>query len=351
MRRTRVRTALSTGLVTLLVGLVSFTWTAGTASAAPGTPALVGPADGASVALPVALTWAPPGDPTGVGGYNWEVSRSADFTSIIERNPVLVSGAATTDDVVSGLAKGSYFWRAQAVSRNLEPGAWSSSRSFTVTGAGPTVPAAPVLAPPSGATRFHPLETITFSWSAVPGAVSYVLQESTDPAFPVDTRVRQVNLPGTTERISLNSGNQGSFQARVLAVDAEGLMGLPSNLVSFSVQDGSPLPAAPSLLAPANGSTRQLPVSLSWTQVPNHQDDGYQIQVSSSSSFATIEKSFRSTENSQVVPTLTGGTKFWRVRSQHGYTGATEAYTAWSASGTITVSATPLRISTATFPA
>ena len=62
-------------------------------------------------------------------------------------------------------------------------------------------------------------------WSAVPGAVSYILQESTDPAFPVDTRARQVDIPGTTERISMNSGNQGSFQARVLAVNADGPRG------------------------------------------------------------------------------------------------------------------------------
>ncbi len=351
MRRNRVRSALSSCLVAVLVVALSLAWTAESVAVAPAAPTLLGPSDGASVTLPVTITWAPTSAPNTVGGYNWEVSRTAAFTSVIERNPVLVSGVATTEDVVSGLAQGSYFWRVQAVSRDLEPGVWSSSRSFTVTGAGPTAPAAPVLAPPSGATRFHPLETITFSWSAVPGAVSYVLQESTDPAFPVDTRVRQVNLPGTTERISLNSGNQGSFQARVLAVDAEGLMGLPSNLVSFSVQDSNPLPAAPLLQGPANGSAAQLPVALSWTDVPNHQDDGYQIQVSSSSSFTTIEKSFRSTENRLVVPTLTAGTKFWRVRSQHGYVGATEAYTAWSATGTFSLSPTPLRISTATFPA
>ncbi len=351
MRRNRVRAALSSGLVAALVVALSFTWTVESVAVAPAAPTLLGPANGASVTLPVTITWAPPSAPNAVGGYNWEVSRTAAFTSVIERNPVLVSGAAATEDVVSGLAQGTYFWRVQAVSRDLEPGVWSSSRSFTVTGAGPAVPAAPVLDPPSGATTFRPLETITFSWSAVPGAVSYVLQESTDPAFPVDTRVRQVNLPGTTERISLNSGNQGSFQARVLAVDADGLMGLPSNLVDFSVQDSNPLPPAPLLQGPGNGSTAQLPVALSWSHVPNHQDDGYQVQVSSSSSFGTIEKTFRSTENRLVVPTLSPGTKFWRVRSQHGYVGATEAYTAWSATRTFSLSSTPLRISTATFPA
>ena len=50
------------------------------------------------------------------------------------------------------------------------------------------------------------------------------------------------------------------------------------------------------------------------------------------------------------MTSLTTGTKFWRVRSQHGYIGSTEAYTAWSATGTFTVLATPLRMGAVTFP-
>ena len=50
------------------------------------------------------------------------------------------------------------------------------------------------------------------------------------------------------------------------------------------------------------------------------------------------------------MSTLTAGRKFWRVRSQHGYIGATEAYTAWSATGTFTVLPTPLGMGAVTFP-
>jgi hypothetical protein len=50
------------------------------------------------------------------------------------------------------------------------------------------------------------------------------------------------------------------------------------------------------------------------------------------------------------VPTLTAGGKFWRVRSQHGYIGATEAYTNWSATGTFTIASQPLRVGAVTFP-
>ncbi len=351
-RGASVRTATARAFVSVLVtilALVSLNGTAGTASAVPpAAPILQGPAEGASVTIPFAISWSAV---TAAGGYNWELSRSSTFSSVVERSPSLLPGAATTDDVVSGLPSGTYFWRVQAVSRSLEPGAWSVARSVVVTGAGAGVPGAPTLDPPRDATRFHPLETITFSWSAVPGAVSYILQESTDPDFPVDTRVRQVDIPGTTERISLNSSNQGSFQARVLAVNADGLVGAPSNRVAFSVSDTNPLPAPPTLLGPANGTTRQLPLTLSWTHVSNHQDDGYQVQVSSSSAFTSIETSFRTSDNQQIVPTLTAGTKFWRARSQHGYVGSTEAYTDWSATGTFTISPQTLGMGAVTFPA
>ena len=56
------------------------------------------------------------------------------------------------------------------------------------------------------------------------------------------------------------------------------------------------------------------------------------------------------TENSKIVTALTTGPKFWRVRSQHGYIGSTAAHTAWSATGTFTVLATPLRMGAVTFP-
>ena len=270
---------------------------------------------------------------------------------MIERNPRLLVGAATTSDVVSGLPNGTYFWRVQAVSRDREPGAWSSARSFVVTGTGPGVPGSAILDPPQNGTRFHSWETITFTWSAVPGAADYILQESTDPTFPTDTRVRQVNIPGPTEGISFNPSIQGNFKARVIAVSADGLMGAPSNLVDFSVLDANPFPSPPTLLGPINGATSALPLGLSWTHVPNHQDLGYQVQIATSSSFTTIESAYQVTENQKIVPRLTAGSKFWRVRSQLGYIGATEAYTAWSATGTFTVLATPLRMAAVTFPA
>ncbi|MEY2401744.1 MAG: hypothetical protein QOJ08_1855 [Ilumatobacteraceae bacterium] len=313
----------------------------------PPTPTLSTPANGASVTIPVTISWS---QVAGAGGYNWQVSVSSGFTSILEQNPSLLIGAATTQDVVSGLANGTYFWRVQAVSPDLEAGAWSSPRSFIVTGAGPGVPGTATLDPPLNATQFHSWENITFTWSAVPGAVSYILQESVDPTFPVDTRTRQVNIPGPTERISFNPSTQGNFKARVIAVGPSGLMGTPSNTVDFSVADANPFPAAPTLVAPSNGTSTQLPLTLSWTHVPNHDELGYQLQIATNSSFTAIEATYGVTENTKIISALTTGTKFWRVRSQHGYIGADPAYTAFSSTGTFTVLSTPLRMGAVTFP-
>ena len=314
----------------------------------PAAPTLLAPANGASVTIPLTISWSQVPD---VGGYNWEISLSSDFSVVIERNPALLVGATTTQDIISGLSNGTYFWRVQAVSRDSEPGAWSTPRSVAVTGSSAGVPGSATLDPPQNATLFHSWETITFTWSAVPGAVSYILQQSIDPTFPTDTRVRQVDIPGTTYGVSFNPSIQGNFKARVIAVNASGHKGQPSNLVDFSVLDSNPFPAPPTLVAPANGTSQQLPLTVSWTHVPNHQDLGYQVQIATNSSFTSLESTYRLTENQRIVPSLTAGTKFWRVRSQHGYIGPVEAYTAWSTTGTFTVLATPLRMGAVTFPA
>jgi hypothetical protein len=44
-------------------------------------------------------------------------------------------------------------------------------KSFTVIGAGTAAPQTPTLDDPKGYATFHPREVMTFSWTAVPGAV------------------------------------------------------------------------------------------------------------------------------------------------------------------------------------
>jgi hypothetical protein len=319
-------------------------------AATPPAPTPLAPANGANVLVPFTISWSAVSDPSGIAAYNWQVSPSSSFTTIVLQN----STNGATQDTVSGLPNGTYFWRVQAVNGAFVQGAWSSAQSFNVTGAGPGEPGTPSLGPTKGYSTFHPYETITFNWTAVPGAASYVLQAATDPSFPITTRIQFDNIPNTTMTFAIGNP-EGNYFARVYAVDANGIAGVPSNVISFSVFFNNPLPAPPSPAAPPNGTTVSLPVTLTWTDVPNPQPSGYELQIATDSGFSNIEEDDPQLNGpSRQVLSLTPGTKFWRVRSFQGDNSpTTAAVTAWSTAGSFTVPAappTPVSVTLATNP-
>lgn len=308
------------------------------ASAAVAVPALLAPASGASLTAPLTISWSAVTDPSGILGYNWQVSSSSTFSTIAAQNSTNVG---ITQDTVSGLASGTYFWRVQAVNGAFVQGAWSAARSFTITGAGAGSVASPTLASTKGYSTFHPLETITFNWTPVAGAASYILQAATDPSFPVTTRIEINNIPNPTYTFAL--ADEGAYSARVFAVDASGVASAPSNVITYSVSYNNPLPAPPSLIAPNGAGTLTLPVTFTWTDVPNPQPSGYELQIAKDSGFSTIEIDSPQLNNAtRTEISLTPGTKYWRVRSAQGDASpTTAAVTKWSASGTFAVSSAP----------
>jgi hypothetical protein len=343
----RIRTARVPGWL-LLLSLLALASPA--AAQAPATPALQAPANGASVQVPFAISWSATLDPSQVsGGYNWQVSQASTFAPLVMGDS---TNPATTQDTISGLTNGTYFWRVQAVG----PGgssAWSQARSFVVTGAGPGSPGTPVLAPTRGYSTFHPWESIHFDWTAVPGAVSYRLEVSNDPAFPMGsvpsgtTTFWNDNIPTTSDGYVHTS--IGTWYARVFAVDAdnpqEGVRGLPSNVIQFTVFYDNPVGPPPQLLSPLDNPTLTLPVTLSWAHVPNPQAMGYVLEIANDPGFSDVEFFFNQfTEPTQVFPSLSSGPKFWRVLSQHGLASpTTNANTDWSTTGRFTISSEPAR--------
>jgi hypothetical protein len=318
--------------------LILFLGIAYPAFAAVPAPTLISPANAANVTSPFTISWSAVSDPTGNAGYNWQVSTSSTFPTITLQNS---TNPNQTQDTVSGLANGTYFWRVQAVNGAFVQGAWSAPRSFNITGAGAGQPAAPAMSPTKGYSTFHPLEVMTFNWSPVAGAASYVLQFSTDPSFPVATRGQVNNIPNTT--YSFSTPDEGSYSARVYAVNASGIAGVPSNVITFSVFYNNPISGPPSLLTPANGSTVTLPFQLAWTDVLNPQPSGYEMQIAKDSGFSQIEDDVpQQNEPNRTEISLTAGQKFWRVRSSQGDASpTTAAETAWSATGSFTVNAAP----------
>ncbi len=308
------------------------------AAAAPPTPALLAPAAGASTLSPFTISWSAVTDPSGILGYNWQVSTSSSFSTVALQNS---TNDGITQDTVSGLPNGTYFWRVQSVSGAFVKSAWSAGRSVNITGTGAGQPGAPTMSPTKAYSTFHPLEVMTFNWSAVPGAASYVLQFSTDPSFPTNTTGQFNNIPNTT--YSFSTPDQGVYSARVYAVNANGVAGLPSNVISYSVFYNNPIAGPPSPLSPANGDSLTLPITLAWTDVANPQPSGYELQIAKDSGFQQIEDDSPQLNNpNRTVLSLTPGQKFWRVRSAQGDSSpTTAAVTAWSAAGTFTVNPAP----------
>ena len=321
-------------LSTLFLALILLTAIVRAAAAVPSAPAPLTPADKATILAPLTLSWSAVSDPAGIVAYNWQVSSSVNFSPVLFQN----STSGQTQDTVGGLANGTYFWRVQAVNGSLVQGTWSAAQSFTVNGVASGATGSPTLGPTKGYNTFHPLEVISFNWSAVPGAAHYVLQFSADPAFPALTTGQFDNISNTT--FSFAPADEGFYSARVYAVDANGIAGVPSNVINYTVFFNNPLSPPPVNVAPANGAVVTLPLKLSWTDVLNPQPGGYELQIAKDSGFNTIEDSIpQITDAFRTELSLTSGTKFWRVRSHQGDASTTTAaVTKWSATGTFTVS-------------
>jgi hypothetical protein len=320
--------------------------TAPAVASAPPTPTLLAPAAGASTLSPFTISWSAVTDPSGILGYNWQLSASSSFSTVALQNS---TNAGITQDTVSGLPNGTYFWRVQSVSGAFVKSAWSAGRSVNITGTGAGQPAAPTMSPTKGYSTFHPLEVMTFNWSAVSGATSYVLQFSTDPSFPISTTGQINNIPDTT--YSFSTPDEGVYSARVYAVNSSGVAGAPSNAISYSVFYNNPISAPPSPLSPANGASLTLPIQLAWTDVANPQPSGYELQIAKDSGFQQIEDDAPQLNNpNRTELSLTAGQKFWRVRSAQGDSSpTTAAVTAWSAAGTFTVNPAPPSPASITF--
>lgn len=310
-------------------------------------PTPTAPAAGASVTVPFTIAWLPVSDPSGIAGYNWQVSGTSTFSAATVIMQDSTAGTATSD-TVSGLPNGSYFWRVQAATGSGAQGAWSTPRSFTVTGAGPGQPGTATMNPPNGGkTTFHPFEAITFTWSAVAGAESYIVEFSKNSGFPHDQTFRMDNIPGTSDGLAF--ADEGAYFTRVRAVNADRIAGNPSNVISFTVFYDNPVGPPPVMVAPADGATVTLPVTFKWEHVANPQSAGYEIQVARDASFADVEAHLAQLNGPEFTYlSLTSGTKFWRIRHHEGDASpTTSAATAWSPTRSFTIPSTPPQVTVA----
>ncbi|HEV7764577.1 MAG TPA: DUF11 domain-containing protein [Thermoanaerobaculia bacterium] len=163
-------------------------------SCAPESPVLLSPALGATVGSPVALSWT---------AVDHAVSYTVTISSI--GAPLVITTNATS--TTATLPSGTYTWSVKA---NVGDGCdgISNTSTFIVCGS-PVAPAASVVG------TLTTGQSYTVQWTAVDGASSYELQESTADAFQAPVIIP---LTGTSHTFTKNVQSATPFYYRVRAL-------------------------------------------------------------------------------------------------------------------------------------
>jgi hypothetical protein len=369
--RLRVTTVVAFVLVSLVAGAPAASAKGGgsqpkpppppAAPAGPAAPAPIAPIGGASVVQPVEMQWSASSGTRPIVAYNWQVASNSTFTALLATGSTAAStvgGAVPLSAAVSGLANGAYFWRVDAVQDATDPnvglitGPWSAASAFTVTGSAAGTPVAPSMIGPPDLFKYHPYEFVRNEWTPVAGAAYYLLEYDNEPSFTLPLFNADYSPIHDTTAPLMFGEPVGDLWFRVRAVSADGKKSLPSNVRKVTITYNAPVPPAPLLTGPANGTSLTLPATLDWADDANPQS--YELQIGTDPNFAQanraectgVEWCVRGIPESKwTIPNLTTGTKYWRVRSEHGDSSlTTPALSAWSAVRSFKMLQTPPRI-------
>ncbi|HWL94917.1 MAG TPA: hypothetical protein VNT79_15465, partial [Phycisphaerae bacterium] len=318
------------------------------AQSPPPPPTLVSPESGSSLVQPITVQWNAVVDPDGpIGSYIWQVGISSAFSTVIlegATNLSMPDMPMPTHDVVSGLPNGTYYWRVKATQMVDGPvgsleSPWSAVRTVTVTGLGPA-PGTPSFTAPATGSQFHALEFFQIHWTTAPDAHHYLLEVDDEPAFSYPLTLTTDLLQfGTT--FQAGWGNEiPNIYYRVRAVSAGNVRGLPSSTLNVKITNTAPVPSAPAPLAPSGGATVSVPFTFDWTDTPNPQIAGYDLDVDDEPNFqgpfGVLFVQNISRSDYMLAESLAPGTYYWRVRAIHG-----AVYGPWSAGASFTVVAPP----------
>ncbi len=181
---------------------------------------------------------------------------------------------------------------------------------------GGILPAAPTLAAPTLSLPANNATNVsinpTLEWNSVTGATGYVVQVSTSSTFA--TTVVNQAVTGTNYAVSgLNYNTTYYWRVKATAGANESDW---STVWSFTTEQ-QPLTAVV-LVSPANGATGvAINPTLQWQSVATA--TGYEVEVSTSSTFATTVFSGTTTNLTQALSGLNYNTTYyWRVRALRG---------------------------------
>lgn len=185
------------------------------------------------------------------------------------------------------------------------------SMFVTYIGVNDTVPAAPSLVAPAD-NSVNISNSQFFSWTAVPTAVMYTIQFSTDSLFSTITLEK---TSGTSSVSATTLPGSATYFWRVKSTNG-GHESVYSNVWKFTTLTG-----AVTLVTPVDSATNTFlnPV-FEWLPIANA--NNYQLQVATTISFSGASTVFNQsglTNTTQQIPALSPNTRYyWRVRSYNG---------------------------------
>lgn len=287
------------------IGDWSTVWNFTTIPLPPSPPTLLSPLNNSiNVSTAPLLDWT---DASGATGYRVQVSANSAFTQIALDQNVTASAYTVSAGLLSGLTQ--YYWRVSSVNSGGE-GVWSSVFNFRTIIA---PPAAPLLITPANNAVNIPISNVLLDWNDVSGSTSYRVQVSTNSGF-TSTLVNAVT--GSTSQYTIGTGilqYSTVYYWRANSTNAGGT-GEWSEVRTFTTI--VTVPAAPTLIAPANNATNvSLTPYMTWNSVAGA--DSYRFQISTSATFASYVINIPNiTSTIFQVPSgnLIGNTQYyWRV--------------------------------------
>jgi BACON domain-containing protein len=253
-------------------------------------PVITAPANGATVASPVTLSW---------NGVSDAVSYRV-WAQLGDQNPAIVASTTSTTAVVH-LPSGSIEWWVEALLSACPPVASDHSRFVVQTTATCGNNPAPALVSPTGAVG----QTVEMRWNGASTAVAYRVwvapsgQPFGDIALTKDDHITHTFAAGTY-----------SWYVQAFY---DGCPAVSSATGQFTVQSSTPkcAGAAPSLLAPSEGATNVTsPVTFAWSTVAGA--DRYRL-------FARVDNGtfvlLGDSDQTTLTKALPPGAVTWRVET------------------------------------
>ncbi len=321
------------------VSAASSVWDFTTASSQispPSTPSLLSPANGASgEPAELTLSWQ---TASNADHYYLQVATDETFSNIVFSDYTIVGTSENVDSLVKSTT---YYWHVSAVNTGGQS-SWSSTWTFA-TGAGITVPEAPLLVSPSNGAENEP-DTLTFDWHVSSGAAYYRLQISSAGSF-TNLFFDDSTLTDTLEPVSgFNPG--ATYYWRVSAKNSAGMSSWSSTWY-FSARSPGSVPPAPVLLSPLDGAT-SLPLvdSLEWNTSQGARS--YRVELSRSSAFDSqlLTDTVVSVTSLSTGPLVSGTTYYWRVNAENNL-GSSGWSSVWKFTTSVTQPATPVLLTPA----